>query len=56
MLRKVVATLSNRTLGAEQCVGEDYDFVVQLVREYGKYPLNLGEYDIPTCIEYNYCM
>jgi uroporphyrinogen decarboxylase len=27
--------------------GENYDYVVQLVREYGKYPLNLGEYDIP---------
>jgi uroporphyrinogen-III decarboxylase len=27
--------------------GENYDFVVKLVREYGKYPLNLGEYDIP---------
>jgi uroporphyrinogen-III decarboxylase len=27
--------------------GENYDFVVQLVREYGKYPLSLGEYDIP---------
>lgn len=27
--------------------GESYDYVVKLVREYGKYPLNLGEYDIP---------
>jgi uroporphyrinogen decarboxylase len=27
--------------------GENFDFVVKLVREYGKYPLNLGEYDIP---------
>jgi hypothetical protein len=27
--------------------GENYDLVVKLVREYGKYPLNLGEYDIP---------
>ena len=26
--------------------GENYDFVVKLVREYGKYPLNLREYDI----------
>lgn len=25
-----------------------YDYVVQLVREYGKYPLNLGEYDLPV--------
>jgi uroporphyrinogen decarboxylase len=27
--------------------GERYDYVVKLVREYGTYPLNLGEYDIP---------
>jgi len=27
--------------------GENYDFVLKLVREYGKYPLNLGDYDIP---------
>jgi hypothetical protein len=26
--------------------GENYDFVLKLVREYGKYPLNLGDYDI----------
>lgn len=26
--------------------GENYDFVVKLVREYGKYPLELGEHDI----------
>ena len=26
--------------------GERYEYVVNLVREYGKYPLNLGEYDI----------
>jgi len=26
--------------------GERYDYVVKLVREYGKYPLNLGEFDI----------
>jgi uroporphyrinogen-III decarboxylase len=24
--------------------GETYDYIVKLVREYGKYPLNLGEY------------
>jgi uroporphyrinogen decarboxylase len=29
--------------------GENYDFVVKLVREYGRYPLNLGEYDVPDC-------
>ena len=27
--------------------GENYDFVVKLVREHGVYPLNLGAYDIP---------
>jgi hypothetical protein len=26
--------------------GENYDYVVHLVREYGRYPLQLGEYDI----------
>jgi len=27
--------------------GENYDYVVNLVREYGRYPLDLGEYDLP---------
>ncbi len=27
--------------------GENYDYVVRLVHEYGKYPLQLGEYDLP---------
>jgi len=27
--------------------GENYDTVVRLVREYGRYPLQLGEYDLP---------
>ena len=27
--------------------GHHYDYVVALVREYGKYPLQLGEYDLP---------
>ena len=27
--------------------GQRYDYVVKLVREYGDYPLQLGEYDIP---------
>ncbi len=27
--------------------GENYDYVVKLVREYGRYPLQLGEYDLP---------
>ena len=25
---------------------ENYDYVVKLVKEYGRYPLQLGEYDI----------
>lgn len=27
--------------------GENYDYVLNLVREYGRYPLDLGEYDLP---------
>jgi uroporphyrinogen decarboxylase len=27
--------------------GQNYDYVVNLVRKHGKYPLQLGEYDIP---------
>jgi uroporphyrinogen-III decarboxylase len=27
--------------------GQRYDYVVNLVREYGQYPLELGEYDLP---------
>jgi uroporphyrinogen decarboxylase len=27
--------------------GQSYDYVVKLVRQYGKYPLQLGEFDIP---------
>ena len=27
--------------------GENYDYVVKLVREYGVYPLQLGEFDLP---------
>jgi uroporphyrinogen decarboxylase len=27
--------------------GQNYEYVVNLVREYGKYPLQLGEYDLP---------
>lgn len=27
--------------------GQNYDYVVNLVREYGRYPLHLGEYDLP---------
>ncbi len=28
--------------------GQKYDYVVNLVREYGTYPLQLGEYDLPS--------
>ena len=31
----------------ENVTPERYEYVINLVREYGKYPLNLGEYDIP---------
>jgi hypothetical protein len=27
--------------------GASYDYVVKLVREFGRYPLQLGEYDLP---------
>jgi uroporphyrinogen-III decarboxylase len=27
--------------------GQNYDYVVKLVREWGKYPLRLGKYDLP---------
>ncbi|MCW4027286.1 MAG: uroporphyrinogen decarboxylase family protein, partial [Candidatus Bathyarchaeota archaeon] len=27
--------------------GQNYEYVVNVVREYGKYPLQLGEYDVP---------
>lgn len=30
--------------GITKC--DTYDFIVELVREYGQYPLDLGEYDI----------
>ena len=30
---------------ASNISGETYDFIVGLVREYGNYPLNLGEYE-----------
>jgi hypothetical protein len=27
--------------------GHKYEYVINLVREYGQYPLQLGEYDLP---------
>ena len=29
------------------CPGQTYDYIVKLVREYGRYPLQLGEFDEP---------
>ena len=31
---------------ASNISGQTYDYIVSLVRQYGNYPLNLGEYDI----------
>jgi uroporphyrinogen decarboxylase len=56
-LKKVVLTKLNAAKGGgfifqsdhsvpSDISGENYDYVVNLVREYGKYPLQLGEYDI----------
>ncbi len=28
----------------------NYEYVVNLVREYGRYPLRLGEYDLPDIV------
>ena len=30
--------------------GHTYDFIVNLVREYGQYPLQLGEYDLDMSV------
>jgi uroporphyrinogen decarboxylase len=30
---------------ASNVSGKTYDMIVKLVRQYGKYPMNLGEYD-----------
>jgi len=57
-LKKVVLTKLNAAKGGgfifqsdhsvpTEVSGHNYDYVVKLVREYGKYPLELGEYDIP---------
>ena len=32
---------------ASNIPGQSYDYIVNLVKEYGRYPLQLGEYDIP---------
>jgi uroporphyrinogen-III decarboxylase len=34
---------------ASNVSGKTYDFIVKLVREHGRYPLNLGEYNEEVC-------
>lgn len=57
-LKKVVLTKLNAAKGGGYIFGSDhsvpsdisgdnYDYVVKLVREYGSYPLELGEFDLP---------
>jgi hypothetical protein len=31
-------------------LARNYEHVVNLVREYGRYPLRLGEYDLPDIV------
>ena len=58
-LKKIVLTKLNAAKGGgyifqsdhsvpNSISGESYDYIVKLVREYGKYPLKLGEFDIPN--------
>lgn len=57
-LKKIVLTKLNAAKGGgfifqsdhsvpSNVSGENYNYVVNLVREYGQYPLQLGEYDLP---------
>ena len=57
-LREVVLTKLNAAKGGgyifqsdhsvpSDVSGANYDYVIKLVREYGKYPLELGEFDLP---------
>jgi uroporphyrinogen decarboxylase len=57
-LRRVVLTKLNAAKGGgyifqsdhsvpNNVSGRNYDYVVNLVREYGRYPLRLGEFDLP---------
>lgn len=57
-LKKIVLTKLNAAKGGglifqsdhsvpSNVSGQKYDYVVKLVREYGQYPLQLGEYDLP---------
>ncbi len=57
-LKKIVLTKLNAAKGGgmifqsdhsvpSNVSGQNYDYVVNLVREYGQYPLQLGQYDLP---------
>ena len=57
-IKKMVLTKLNAAKGGGYIVqsdhsvpsnvsGQNYEYVVKLVREYGKYPLKLGEYNLP---------
>lgn len=57
-LKKVVLTKLNAAKGGgyifqsdhsvpSNISGQNYDYVLKLVREYGKYPLKLGKFDLP---------
>jgi hypothetical protein len=57
-LKKIVLTKLNAAKGGgmifqsdhsvpSNVSGQNYDYVVKLVREHGQYPLQLGEYDLP---------
>ncbi len=57
-LKKIVLTKLNAAKGGglifqsdhsvpSNVSGQNYEYVVNLVREYGNYPLQLGEYDLP---------
>ena len=57
-LKKIVLTKLNAAKGGgmifqsdhsvpSNVSGQNYDYVVNLVREYGQYPLQLGEYNLP---------
>ena len=46
-LSRVISLLDEKLEHILVHTGQNYDYVVNLVREYGKYPLRLGEYDIP---------
>ena len=61
MLKKIVLRKLNAAKGggyifqsdhtvSSDISGTNYDYVISLVRKYGQYPLQLGEYDIPDVI------